>query len=45
MTTQTKIRSAASSLYVIAILAAVFFAPGAVVGAVAAIGAIAVGMV
>lgn len=33
MTTQTKIRSALGSLYVIAILAAVFFAPGPVVGA------------
>ncbi len=44
MTTQARIRSALGSLYVIAILCAVFFASGQVVGAVAAIGAITVGM-
>ncbi len=44
MTTQARIRSALGSLYVIAILCAVFFASGQVVGAVAAIGAVAVGM-
>jgi len=44
MTTQARIRSALGSLYVIAILCAVFFASGQVVAAVAAIGAVAVGM-
>lgn len=44
MTMQVRIRSALGSLYVIAILCAVFFASGEVVAAVAAIGAIAMGM-
>ncbi len=44
MTTRAKVRSALGSLYVIAILVAVFFASGQVVGAVAAIGALAVGV-
>ncbi len=44
MTTNQKIRTAVPSLYVVAILIAVFAFPGAAAGAVAAIGAILVGL-
>lgn len=48
MNTRNKVRSAMGSLYVIAILCAVFFGGhhhGSIVGAVAAIGALVVGLV
>lgn len=45
MTTHQNVRSALGWLYVIAILLAVFFASGMVIAAVAALGAIVVGMI